>query len=86
MAAMRRHRIRKPSRSEMIAALGLDPEGRKRGQKYAATTKEFYSRVCHGSAPSVIEAREKLGIEHPYIPGSQWLVGSPKTRYSRTGH
>jgi hypothetical protein len=52
----------------MIAALGLDPEGSSRQQKYAATTAEFWSRIRNGSAPSAEEARKKLGF--PTIPGS----------------
>jgi hypothetical protein len=81
--AIKRHRIRRPSRKDMIAALGLEPEGSKRGQKYAATTAEFWSRVRNGSAPSAVKARNVLKIEHPFIPGSQWKTGSPQTRYDR---
>jgi hypothetical protein len=51
-----------PSRAELIAALGLDPEGSSRQQKYAATTQEFWQRVQHGTAPTDIAARKKLGL------------------------
>jgi hypothetical protein len=51
-----------PNRAELIAALGLDPEGSSRQQKYAATTQEFWQRVQHGTAPTDIAARKKLGL------------------------
>lgn len=64
-ALRRRHghaKIRQPSRAEMIAALGLEPEGRSRMQKYAATTAEYWRRIRHGGAPTDVAARRKLGI------------------------
>ncbi len=58
----------RPSRKEMIAALGLPPETRHRGMtgvaigRYAASTAEFYNRIKHGSSRADIKARERLGI------------------------
>jgi hypothetical protein len=60
MAAKRK---RKLSRKTLIGALGLEPEGRKPFDRYAATTKEFEHKVKHGTSPASVQARRKLGIE-----------------------
>lgn len=62
MAAKKRKRHTVPNRSDLLAALGLEPEGRTRGQKYAATTKEFYARVLTERSPAGRRARKALGI------------------------
>jgi hypothetical protein len=56
-------RERRPSRADMIDARGLEPEGRSRQQKYAATTAEFWKKVKYGSSEMDVEARRKLGIK-----------------------
>jgi hypothetical protein len=62
-------RTRRPSRAEMIAALGLEAETRHRGMtgvaigRYAATTAEFWHRIRHGSSQMDVEARRRLGVE-----------------------
>lgn len=59
----------RPSRKDLIAALGLPPESRRRalnGQqtdKYAATTQEFWNKVRHGTSEAPKEARRKLGLK-----------------------
>lgn len=71
---MRRHRlhkrygcsgVRRPTRAEMIAALGLDPEGRSRQQKYAFTTAEFWQKIRHHKSEAARKARAKLGVPEP---------------------
>jgi hypothetical protein len=54
-----------PDRADLIAALGLPAEGSKRGDKYAATTKEFWNKVRHGTSELSREARRKLGMGEP---------------------
>jgi len=67
--AKKRRRRRRPSRKEMIAALGLEPESRKRSlsgkltDRYAASTSEFWDKIQHGAAPAHFNARKALGIE-----------------------
>jgi hypothetical protein len=58
-----RRRRSMPNRADMIAALGLDPEGPHRNDRYAATTKEFWHKVQHGTYPAAAKARRTLGIE-----------------------
>jgi hypothetical protein len=48
----------RPSRKDLIAALGLPPES-----KYAATTQEFWNKVRHGTSEAPKEARRKLGLK-----------------------
>ena len=62
---------RKPSRKELIAALGLSPESRKRSlsghltDRYAASTQEFWNKVRHGTGEAASAARRKLGLGEP---------------------
>lgn len=56
----RRHTI--PNRADLIKALGLESEGRTRGDKYAATTKEFYAKIVRGESLAARRARRKLGL------------------------
>ena len=59
------------SRAQMIEALGLEAESRKRSlsghmtDRYAATTAEFWQKILHGTAPAHREARRRLGIKEP---------------------
>jgi hypothetical protein len=53
----------RPSRKDLIAALGLPAEGHTRGSKYAATTQEFWNKIRHGESEAVKEARRQLGIK-----------------------
>ena len=50
------------SRAELIAALGLEPEGHTRGQKYNFTTDEFRRKVAFSAVQAAVEARRRLGI------------------------
>ena len=50
------------SRAELIAALGLEPEGHTRGQKYNFTTDEFRRKVAFSAVQAAVEARHRLGI------------------------
>jgi hypothetical protein len=54
--------LRRFTRAELIAALGLEPEGRSRQQKYAATTDEFRKRIAQGASRADIAARHRLGL------------------------
>jgi len=62
---------RSPSRADLIEALGLEPESRKRSlsgamtDRYAATTKEFWDKVRYGTSEAAKSARRKLGIGEP---------------------
>jgi hypothetical protein len=56
-------RRRRPSRAEMIAALGLEPEGHTRGQKYNFSTAEYWDEIQHGTSRAAAKARRKLGID-----------------------
>ena len=51
-----------PNRADLIKALGLESEGRTRGDKYAATTKEFYATIVRGESLAARRARRKLGL------------------------
>ena len=66
------HASRKPSRKEMITALGLEPETRHRGMtgvaigRYAATTAEFWHKIKYGTSEvAKKEARQQLGLPSP---------------------
>lgn len=54
--------LRRFNRAELIAARGLEPEGRSRQQKYAATTDEFRQKIACGTSQMDTEARQRLGI------------------------
>lgn len=58
-------RVSRPSRADMIAALGLEPEGRSRQQKYDFTTDEFWKKIRFHQSESARKARVKLGIPEP---------------------
>ena len=61
-------RHRRPSRKEMIAALGLESETRHRGMtgvaigRYGASTAEFWQKIKHGKGSAHAEARRRLGL------------------------
>jgi hypothetical protein len=57
-----------PDRADLIAALGLEPEGRTRMGKYAATTGEFWKRVQTDMDPAARQARRTLGLPEPKNP------------------
>ena len=61
----RARRTTVPDRKDLIAALGLEPEGSRRSDKYAATTKEFWDKVRHGTSEAAKDARRKLGLGEP---------------------
>jgi len=54
-----------PNRADLIAALGLEPEGTKRGQKYDFTTAEFWHKVRTHSSPAAVRARRVFGLPEP---------------------
>ena len=56
-------KTRRPSRAEMIAALGLEPEGRTRGQKYAFSTSEFWTKIRTHDSEAARKARATLGVK-----------------------
>jgi hypothetical protein len=58
-----RKRSTVPNRADLIDALGLEPEGKSRGQKYAMTTKEYWHMVQHSDSRAAKSARRKLGIQ-----------------------
>ena len=58
---MKRRKKSRPGRREMIAALGLSPETRKRGDQYMATTSELWHSIKHGTRDRDIQARKRLG-------------------------
>ena len=62
MATKRRKRHTIPNRADLISALGLEAEGRTRGDKYATTTKEFYAKIVKGESLAARRARRKLGL------------------------
>lgn len=59
---MKRRRKTVPNRAHMIAALGLSPEGKKRGDKYAYTTAEYWRDIKHGTAPHHVRARKHFKL------------------------
>jgi hypothetical protein len=61
-AKKRRRRHTVPDRRDLIAALGLEPEGTKRGDKYDFSTKEFYAKVLTGESKAAKRARRILGV------------------------
>jgi hypothetical protein len=66
-AVRRRARARRsvPDRADMIAALGLEPEGKTRGSKYNFSTAEFWKKIRTGQSNAVVKARLKLGVKEP---------------------
>ena len=54
-----------PNRADLIAALGLEPEGRGRGNKYAATTGEFWHTIRTAHSVAARRARRVLGLPEP---------------------
>lgn len=54
--------VRRPSRKEMIAALGLEAEGKKRSEKYDFSTKEYWNKIRNGTSRADASARRTLGI------------------------
>jgi hypothetical protein len=55
----------RPSRAEMIAALGLEPEGRTRGSKYNFSTANCWKKIRFHGGPAAAEARYILGVQEP---------------------
>ena len=55
----------------MIAALGLDPEGSRRGDKYDFSTADYWKEVRFFGSRAATEARRKLGIPEPAAPWSR---------------
>jgi hypothetical protein len=64
------HAAIRPSRAEMIAALGLEPEGRTRGSKYDFPTADFWKKIRFHGSVAAGEARRKLGLPEPAVPWS----------------
>ncbi len=60
-----RARTSVPNRADMIAALGLEPEGRKRGDKYAYTTAEYWRDIRTRHSEAHRRARKILGVPEP---------------------
>jgi hypothetical protein len=58
----KRKKKRRFSRKELIQALGLSPESRKRGDRYDAPTSHFLKRIKTEYSPRAIKAREELGL------------------------
>jgi hypothetical protein len=54
-----------PNRKDLIAALGLEPEGRTRMQKYAFTTAEFWRKVRTHHSKAARRARRVFGLSEP---------------------
>lgn len=54
-----------PNRAEMIAALGLEPEGRGRGNKYAYTTAEYWRDIRNRKSDAHRRARKHFGLPEP---------------------
>ena len=54
-----------PNRADIIAALGLEPEGRGRGNKYAATTSEFWHKIRTAHSVAARRARRVFGLPEP---------------------
>jgi hypothetical protein len=67
-----------PNRSDLIAALGLEPEGRSRGQKYDFTTLEFWKKIQTHNSEAARRARRVLGLPEPRA--LQKLDENAKTR------
>jgi len=63
MPKKKRYRRSIPARADLIAALGLEAEGKTRGQKYDFSTKEFWERVKREDSPRAKRARKELGVE-----------------------
>jgi len=59
---MKRRRVSRPSRKVLIAALGLQPETRRRGDSYAASTDELWNCVKSGNRDRDKQARKNLGL------------------------
>ena len=55
----------------MIAALGLEPEGRKRHQKYDFSTAEYWKEIRFFGSSAAQKARAKLGVPEPVEPWSR---------------
>jgi len=54
--------LRAFNRAELIAALGLEAEGRSRQQKYNFSTDSYRKRIAYGVSRADVEARQRLGI------------------------
>jgi hypothetical protein len=65
------HATSRPSRAEMIAALGLEPEGSKRSQKYDFSTANYWKEIRFFGSRAAQEARAKLGLPEPAAPWSR---------------
>lgn len=63
--------LSRPSRAALIAALGLEPEGRTRGSKYDFTTSDYWKEVRFFGSRAAQEARVKLGLPEPAAPWSR---------------
>jgi hypothetical protein len=56
-----------PNRKDLIAALGLEPEGRTRGSKYDYTTSDYWKKVRFHDSPAARRARQHFGLPEPAI-------------------
>ena len=55
---------RVPDRKDMIAALGLPPEGKTRGSKYDFTTAEYWKKIRTSDSPAARSARAILAAQY----------------------
>ena len=53
---------RRYNRKDLIAAIGLEPEGKTRGSKYDFSTAEYVKEILTGTAPRYVKARKKLKL------------------------
>jgi hypothetical protein len=74
-----------PNRADLIAALGLEPEGRTRGQKYAFTTTEFWKKIRMHHSEAARNARRVFGLPEP---GAHSWPGQPRrhAKAAKKGH
>jgi hypothetical protein len=58
------------SRAAMIAALGLEPEGSRRSQKYDYTTSDYWKKIRFHDSAMARAARRVFGLAEPTNPWS----------------
>lgn len=56
---------RRPTRAEMIAALGLEAEGRGQQNKYNFSTAEFWKKIRTHHSEAARRARARFGLSEP---------------------
>ena len=61
----------RPSRADMIAALGLEPEGSRRSQKYDFSTADYWKEIRFFGSRAAEQARNILGVPEPSSPWSR---------------